>query len=238
MTPDQDNPSEQASLLGSDALAVQEKLQNALQVFKDWGVNTAHFQPNPKTSKASGEILVLEEDIGYEDFIKVAQGQGWIKHKTYFPDENSRRFEEVWATEDKANAIHYIDDSISGTCFLWVRGPKINELLFEIVRRLPAYEPEELIEMASAASEHDEMVSALFRIGVGFPNFDSKAFRVFEAYLTAPTPLLRKATVQAIAYRMWPESTKLLEKVVQEDHDEGVRQFAESILNQVKHRSA
>jgi len=189
-------------------------------------------------SEANAEILVLEEDIGYEDFVAVAQDQGWIKYKTYFPDKNNKRCEEVWTTEDKANAIHYIDDPISGTRFLWVRGPKISELLFEIVRRLPAYEPEELIEMASEASEHNEAVHALFQIAVGFPNFDPKAFRVFEAYLTHPTPLLREATVQAIAYRMWPESIKLLEKVVQEDPDEGVRQFAESILNQVKDRSA
>jgi hypothetical protein len=189
-------------------------------------------------SKAKAEILVLEEDIGYEDFVAVAQDQGWIKYKTYFRDENNRRFEEVWATEDKANAIHYIDDPISGTRFLWVRGPKISELLFEIVGRLPAYEPEELIEMAIEASEYDEAVDALFRIGVGFPNFDPKAFAVFEIYLRQPSPLLRKATVQAIAYRLWPESIKLIEKVVQEEPDEGVRQFAESILNQVKDRSA
>ncbi|MTJ51922.1 hypothetical protein FJR38_04160 [Anabaena sp. UHCC 0253] len=186
-------------------------------------------------SQFEGEILVLEEDINYDDFLGVAQKQGWIKYKTYLPDEKNKRFEEVWATPDKANAIHYIDDSISGTRFLWVRGPEIRQLLFEIVRRLPAYEPEELIEMASTATEHDEVVDVLFRIAVGFPNFDPQVFRVFETYLKHPTPLLREATVQAIAYRLWPESVKLIEKVVQEDTDEDVQQFAQSILNQIKH---
>ncbi|MBW4507262.1 MAG: hypothetical protein KME64_12215 [Scytonematopsis contorta HA4267-MV1] len=187
-------------------------------------------------SQVNGEILVLEEDISYDDFTTLAQGQGWIKYKSYFPDENNKRFEEVWTTQDKANAIHYIDDPISGTCFLWVRGSKISELLFEIVRRLPVYEPEELIEMASEANEHDEVVDALFRIAVGFPNFDLKAFHVFETYLRHPSPLLREATVQAIAYRLWPEGIKLLEKVAQEDLDKSVQQFAQSILNDTQQR--
>ncbi|MTJ10965.1 hypothetical protein FJR04_25430 [Anabaena sp. UHCC 0204] len=126
-------------------------------------------------------------------------------------------------------------ENFVGTRFLWVRGPEIRQLLFEIVRRLPAYEPEELIEMASTATEHDEVVDVLFRIAVGFPNFDPQVFRVFETYLKHPTPLLREATVQAIAYRLWPESVKLIEKVVQEDTDEDVQQFAQSILNQIKH---
>jgi hypothetical protein len=189
-------------------------------------------------SKVEGEILVLEEDIDYDDFVGVADGQGWIKYKTYPGDGKKERFEEVWATEDKANAIHYIDDPISGTRFIWVRGPRIRELLFEIDRRLPAYEPEELIEMAAEASDHNEAVQALFRIAVGFPNFDPKALRVFEAYLKHPTPLVREATVQAIAYRLWSEGIKLLEKVVQEDPDEGVRQFAQSILDQVQQGKA
>lgn len=184
-------------------------------------------------SQFGGETLVLHEDIDHDYFVRVAEGQGWLKYKTYPGDGKKERFEEVWTTEDKANAIHFIDDPISGTRFLWVRGPHIRELLFEVYRRLPAYEPEELIQMAAEVREPNEVVDTLFRIAVAFPNFEPRAFRVFETYLTHPTPLIREATVQAIAYRLWSEGIKLLEKVVQEDPDEGVRQFAQSILNQV-----
>lgn len=184
-------------------------------------------------SRIQGEFLVLHEDITHDYFVKVAEGQDWIKYKTYPGDGRKERFEEVWTTQNKANAIHYIDDPISGTCFLWVRGSQLRELLFEIDGRIPAYEPEELIEMLVEADEHDEIVDALFRIAVGFPNFDVRVFHIFENYLIHPSHLMRKATIQAIAYRLWPESIELLKKVVQEDFDESVRQFAQSIINQV-----
>jgi len=146
-------------------------------------------------------------------------------------------FERVFKLMDKkAFAIHFIDDPISGARFLWVRGPALDEVLFEIVRRLPAYDQEELLAMAAEAKNRDEAVDALFKIGVGFPNFDSRALRVFEVYLTHPTPLLREATVQAVAYRLWPEGMKLLEKVAQEDPDKGVREFARDILAQMLRR--
>lgn len=185
-------------------------------------------------SQVEGITFVLHEDIDYDYFVEVAEGQGWIKYKTYPGDNQKERFEEVWTTQDKANAIHYIDDPISGTRFLWVRGTHLNEILFEIARRLPAYEPEELVEMLVEADTPNNVVDALFRIAVGFPNFDSEILNIFETYLKHPSPLIREATVQAIAYRLWPESIELLRNAAKEDPDKSVRQFAQSILDQVQ----
>ena len=116
----------------------------------------------------------------------------------------------------------------NGNVFL--PSPKIKKILHDLCCRLPAYEPEELLENAAEAEDHDEAVEAVLKVAAAFPRFDSGALRVFITYLKSPYPTIRKATLQAIAYRLWPETSPLLETVVQEDPDEDVRDFARTIL--------
>jgi hypothetical protein len=184
--------------------------------------------------QALEQVLVLHEDIEFSYFVKVAKGLGFIKYKTYAGDNNTKPFEEVWTTQNKKNAIHYVDDPISGTQFIWVRGPQLSEILFELDGRLPTYEPNELIEMLTEADNNNDLVDALFRISVGFPKFDIKVFQIFEKYIAHPSPLIREATVQAIAYRLWPEGEELIKKVYNNDVDKNVREFAKSILDKIK----
>lgn len=181
--------------------------------------------------KIEGEFFVLHENIDHDYFVRVAEDQGWIKRKIHEGDGEREAFQEIWTTEDNANTINFVNDPITGTRYLWVRGSRLNEILFEICRSFPAYEPEELIQMVIEAEEHNKAVDALFRLAVAFPNFDPTVFQIFETYLTHSSPVMREATIQAIAYRFWSESIPLLERVVQEDSDENVRQFAQNILN-------
>jgi hypothetical protein len=177
-----------------------------------------------------GEVMVLEEDIFHSDFVKFALEQGWIKEATQLGDEERVSFQEIWRTPDMKNIINYVDDPLTITRYLWIRGPKLKRLLFELCCRLPAYEPEEILQKAAEAEDHDEAVAAVLRVAAGFPRFEPDALHIFEAYLDSPSPALRKATIQAIAYRLWSETYPLLKKVSQEDTDEDVRRFAKSIL--------
>lgn len=181
--------------------------------------------------RVEGIFLVLPDHIGHDEFLRVAQDQGWIKQQTRDGDGERISHQEIWTTLDNANAINYVDDPLTLTRHIWVRGSQLQDILTHIWKRLPAYEPEELLEMANKAEDHDEAIQAVFRIAVAFPNFNPDAFKVFESYLKNPDALLRKATIQAIAYRLWSESVEMLESIVQNDSDEGVRQFAQSILN-------
>lgn len=182
-----------------------------------------------------GKFIVLEEDISHEDFLELAEAQGWNHYRTYRPEIEKDRFEEIWLTPDEKNAIHFIDDPITGTRHIWARGSNLKEILFKIQRWLPAYEPEELIQMAVEADKPDEAIDALFRIAVAFPNFNEAAMGIFKQYLSHPSKLIRKATVQAIVYRAWPEEISLLEKVADEDVDEEVREFAKILLAEIDH---
>jgi hypothetical protein len=179
------------------------------------------------------EILILQEHITYDYFLSVVEENlNLIRYKTYPSSEERAIFEDVWITPDKANAVHFLDDEYMGCRHLWVRGPQTPEIMSKVYGLLPFYDSEDLIEALSEADDHNEAVSAMLKVGVGFLTFDSQAFRAFEVCLDHPSALLRRATIQSIAYRLWPECQTLLEKVVKHDSDEKIREFAQRILKE------
>jgi hypothetical protein len=186
--------------------------------------------------RVQGEFLVLEEHITYEDFVCVAKQLSWLKQETIEGDREKEAFQEIWKTPDLANIINYVDDPLTLTRFIWIRGADIEKPLFEICRRLPAYEPEELLEKASEAKTINEGVEAVLRLAVAFPHFDPDVLEIFEKFLDATNANLRKATIQAMAYRLWAESIPLLVQVSMADPDEEVKEFARRVLSYVVQR--
>lgn len=184
-------------------------------------------------AEESGIYLVLEDYVGCQDFVDVARLKGWEKYKSYPGDGKLNSFEEVWTTANKSNAIHYIDDPVTLTRHLWVRGKQVDEVLFQL-RGLPCYEADELLRAAVEAEGHDDMVRSLFRVAVAFPKYDRDAYRIFSAYLAHPDAMLRKASVQAIGYRMWPEARGLLEDLVLTEPVKELREFAQVVLDETK----
>ncbi len=76
---------------------------------------------------------------------------------------------------------------------------------------------------------------AILDLSAGFLRPDPNVIRMFEGYMGASSSLIRKATLQAIAYRMWPEAKPLVESAaahrrpevhtadhVRNDHDRGI----------------
>jgi hypothetical protein len=179
-----------------------------------------------------GEILVLQEHVNHHDFVRVAEERlDLLQYKTHQGDGEKKSFEDVWITSDQANAVHYLDNPLMNCRYLWIRSPQTPDLLSKIYGLLPYYDSEDLLESLADADNHNEAVDAVLRLGVGFTNFDPHAFEAFETCLEHPSASLRRATIQAIAYRSWSECEPLLERVIQTDTDEKVRQFAQKILD-------
>jgi hypothetical protein len=191
-----------------------------------------------------GEILVFHKDdnVGYEDFLDSAQNYlGLVHYETRQATEERKIFEDVWLTSDRASAVHFLDNQYMDCQYLWVRGPQTNELVSRIYGLLPTQEVEGILEDLVSAHNLEEGVSAILKLGVACPNYDPQVFRAFELCLQEPPteePSFRRATIQAIAYRMWPENRPLLERVIRTDEDEDVRQFAQSILEEYQERAA
>ena len=181
-----------------------------------------------------GEIMVLHDHITHEFFVRVARGQGWQLRQTQEGDGERVAFQEIWTTADGKGVINFIDDPVLGCRRVWIRGPRqtLKELHFECSSRLPAWEQGELLDHVAEATDHNESVDAIFRLAAGFLRPHPAVIEQFEIYLQAPYPTLREATLQAIAYRMWPESVGLLERAAASDEDESVRAFAQNLLDQ------
>jgi len=74
-------------------------------------------------SEIDGEIMVLEDDIYHSEFVKFAQ-QHWVKEATQERDGERISFQEIYRTPDLKNVINCIDDPLTLTRHLWIRGPK------------------------------------------------------------------------------------------------------------------
>ena len=57
---------------------------------------------------------------------------------------------------------------------------------------------------------------------------------IFERYLNSSNSEIRRGAIRAISFQLWPESTPLLEKVIQEDPEEDLRAYAQEILEQIQ----
>jgi len=174
--------------------------------------------------------VVLDEDVDHDELVRFAQKQGWVKHHTYPVADDNPCFEEVWSTPDKSNGIHYIDDPRFAARFLTVEGRDLRAILFEVARHLRFLGDEELVYNANDANTIDEAVTAILRMGVGFPTYDEKAFKILSAAIKSEHRPMREAAIQAIAYHHWPEAQSLLAEVVRSDPDETVKAFAKPIL--------
>lgn len=186
------------------------------------------------TDPSEGRYLVLHSYLGHEDFLRVARREGWSLEKTY-PSEGERDpFEEVWVDKRGLRAIHYIDDPISSTRHLWIRGPELDDLLFTVVRLLPIYPPEELVAEASEGLPADEAIDVLLRLAVTFPSYDADVFKVYSDYLAHPLAVVRKAAVQALGYRGWPQGVELLGEHAKVEPDPAVREYAQRVFDELR----
>ncbi|NMO21846.1 HEAT repeat domain-containing protein [Pyxidicoccus fallax] len=179
----------------------------------------------------TARYVVLKPGVKRQEFEQAALAVGLVKHREREGDGQKESYQQIWATQDEENSVHYVEDPLSGTTFFSIRGPKQQSLVFELARRVWAFAPEELIELAQEAETHDEQVKAVFRLAVANPRYQPDVFNVFSVYATKPpNPLLRAATLNAIGYRCWPECIPLLEGVARDDADAQVRQTAERLL--------
>jgi hypothetical protein len=193
-----------------------------------------------------GEILVFHKDynVGHEDFVRVSQSYlGLVHHETLLATEEKKMFEDVWFTPDGSSAVSFVDDHYMDCQYLWVRGSQTPELVSKIYGYLPSQEAEEILEDLAAAHNDEEGISAILKLGVACLTCerDPRLIRAFEFCLEeppTPNPGFRRATIQAIAYSMWPENRPVLERVAQNDPDEGVREFAQRIVNEYRTRAA
>ena len=174
---------------------------------------------------------VLDSGVTRELFEETAAELGLVKHDTWEAKGEGQSYEQVWTTPDKTLAVNYVEDPLSGMSYVHFRGEDLEELTEEFGEKLSTFWPDELIGLFHEATEHDEIVDYLYRLAIAFPEYDEQVFGIFErAATSAPHPKLRLAGLDALAYRTWPQSRAVVERVARTDADAEVREQAARIL--------
>ena len=171
------------------------------------------------------------DGVTREEFAEAADELGLAKHQTWEPKTEREAYEEVWTTPDKRSAVNYVEDPISGMSYVHIRGAEADRLLEGVTDKLATFWPEELVERAEVMEDDpEELIANLYRLAITFPAYDETVFSIFDAAAGAPDPRMRLALLDALAYRRWPESRELVERLAREDEDAEAREHAARTL--------
>lgn len=185
----------------------------------------------PAADNQESVHLVLRSGVTRELLEETAAELGLTKQHTWEPKGEREAYEQVWTTPDRARAINYVEDPFTGMSYVHFRGLDLDDLIEEFTTKLATYWPEELIERAYTTEDYDEYARNLYRLAITYAEFNPEVFAIYEGVATeAPTPQLRLAALDALAFRTWTESRAVVERVGREDEDETVRQAAQRLL--------
>ena len=173
---------------------------------------------------------VIGEEITREEFAEAAAELGMSLHRRTEETESSS-YNEVWANEDRTQALSYIEDFLTGLHYVSINAKDVEKLLEQLKTEIFLYDPEDLIETAQESTDHNEQVMTLSRLVLTFPDPDDEVLEVFTNYLTqAPSALLRRAALEATARATWDELLPVVEERARDDPDADFRREAKEVL--------
>ncbi|HVF42542.1 MAG TPA: hypothetical protein VM936_06010 [Pyrinomonadaceae bacterium] len=174
---------------------------------------------------------VFRRGVTRDMFEETAAELGFVKHDTWEAQGEGQSYEQVWTTPDKARAVNYVEDPLSRMSYIHLRGADLDELREEFDEKLATFWPDEIIGIFYEMRGHSDIVDNIYRLAILFPEYDPQVFHIFEGAATdPPDPKLRLAGLDALAYRTWPQSRAVVERVARDDKDEEVREQAAKIL--------
>jgi hypothetical protein len=184
------------------------------------------------SSRSGGDLYAaLLRQSARDELGEAASSFGLTRRHVWEGDGEKKPYEEVWASADERTAVHYLEDPLTGVTFVRVRGAGKRTLLSDLATQVDLLGPEDAIDAAVEAETHNDRVRAVFRVAVVHPRFSSEVAEIFQAYATEESdPLLRRATLNAMGYRCWPECAELVAHVAESDSDPQVRETARQLI--------
>lgn len=178
--------------------------------------------------------LVLRDGAGEVEAEGFAGELAWPRLEEYpaVPEELQPR-EVTWGIGPNA-VMHYIEDVISGYC--WVTFSGFNpETLLDIreaaILALPVRTEDEIISGYDRATTPDALVSATYLAGIAAPeSFEERFFQRVERSLASGATQVRQAALWATTYSAWPEFRPALALIAHHDPDPARRQDAAFVL--------
>lgn len=157
--------------------------------------------------------------------------QGLHLVNTILGDAQRLSSEEVWASQDQLLAVNIVDDPLVDCQYLALRGDKRQALGHKLTSALGLITPQQGLAHAASATTGQAQIKAVYHLVVLFPEFDPEVMALLSSIATNHADdQVREATVDAMAYRAWPQCAPALGHIAESDHAIGVRQRAKQVL--------
>ncbi|MEU0369586.1 HEAT repeat domain-containing protein [Streptomyces sp. NPDC006283] len=171
-----------------------------------------------------------------DEAAQFADSKGW----SILPEQNSDpvRKSTAWSVDD--NTVFQVTrDRASGEFSCFFHGPDeelLESLLAEAERALDTWPTQQLLDAVYEAESPQQLVRAVFRLGIGAPPSHSTRFMPALAHALAHEhPMVRAAAARSTAYMEWPELLPILEATAGNDVDPRVREEAGQVISAYHH---
>ena len=199
--------------------------------------------------RREGYFFVLEEDTNFntrfeehQDFIEVVKQREFIEIKTIEGNQFSTPFQDIWTNPEKTHHVYFVHDPVLNINYFRIHNVSNVSKEPKSIRKVGGiFSGYHYTELAVAAEQEalesgdeDEQARAIFNFAVGFYVYDSRYPSLFEEYLKSPSIKVCLATIRAIGFQLWDGCIPLLEKVIKENSNPAVREYATQTLEQIQ----
>lgn len=176
-------------------------------------------------------VFLLGAGTPRDEFRRLAGLYGWTVAQENDGDGRSSAYEQIWVTDDRSTAIHYLEDPAPEERFAVVYGKRTGEVSFNLGRSFDIKTPGDVLEQARSAASDADKVTAAWRLAVVNKQFNPEALEVLRAFYEGGSAEVRLGVVKAIGYRGWPEARPWLEEVARSAPEEELRKQARVIID-------
>lgn len=178
--------------------------------------------------------VVPKPGITLEHVRRIAQHRGWIPHNRVEATETTP-FEEIWLTDDRQAAIHWIEDTPIGVVYLLVEGEGNEEIADDLKGAIDAWTPDELAALVRNPESPEQGISAMCHLAAAAPaTFDADLFAVWEKAFGDSDDRMRRAAAVGSFFPGWPEFRAPLQQLRDDDTDPAVRELAGRVLESLE----
>lgn len=179
--------------------------------------------------------IILSSNFSYDLFAKYMREQDWtIRLREEQGEVPDRSLEEVWGKDGVPAAVHYMDNQLLWTRYLWIHGRNIWPIVEDLVSGFGGPTEVELYDALAEVQTRGDLIVGLVRLAVAWADaFDSDVMEVFKYYARHADSRVRSAVIQGLLFTKWPQGLPILKELADKDEAEDVRDFAQKAFESV-----
>jgi hypothetical protein len=164
--------------------------------------------------------MLLKSNVTRGEIEYMALDLDWQLYTRQEPDPTGHYVVWVDGEGDDQSVIIYTEDELAELRYISVEGTNAQAVAEQIKTTVGIYSREELEESVTRASEPEELMPAIRKLGASLSKtFEQWAFDALTKGLGHSDPRVRLATLAAIGFPAWPEFLEPVAKLQETDGD-------------------